>query len=352
MNAKSEVSYIPELDGLRGVAVLLVVLFHLDPVLYISEFHIFYDKVKLTKIGVSLFFVLSGFLITRILISKPVNLKEFWLKRFWRIFPLYYMALIVVFLIYPGNYILPALLYYYNYWGIFNATNAPIGPFWSLSVEEHFYLFWPFLIKYFNNKTIRAFFVVFAVSVVTTMVTPLLFEDRSIVKGILIEGTLAQMMIMSFGCLFAIYERHLEKQYFYYLAWFILILSTLCLIYDVEEINRTQKYLFRNMFYAGVAVGFFLVCLNVKTRTDDSLLGKMLRHQSITYIGVISYGVYVTHYIVFKLFQVLREHENSSSWLFAAAALAVTIAISHLSFFYFERPLARYGRSRIASGKA
>ena len=347
-NPASKVGHIAELDGLRGMSVLLVVFFHLDPTLYISEFFIFYDKVKLTKIGVSLFFVLSGFLITRILISRPVNLKEFWLKRFWRIFPLYYLSLLVVYIIYPGNYILPALFYYYNYWGVFNASTAPIGPFWSLSVEEHFYLFWPFLIKYFDNRAIRAFLLVFVVSVVSTVLTALIVEDRSIRKGLLIEGTLAQMMIMSFGCLFAIYERHLEKQYLYYAAWLLFIVATLCLVFDLEELYKAQKYLLRNLFYASVASGVFLICLNKKTRSESSIIGRVFRHQSITYIGSISYGIYVTHYVVFDLLLVRRGQDNSSSWMFAIGAIVITIIVSHLSFFFFERPVARYGRSRIA----
>ena len=148
---------IPGLDGVRAIAFLLVFTLHTD-YLYIGW------------VGVQLFFVLSGFLITDILLRMKEKFgagdyfKKFYGRRFLRIFPLYYLYLLIIFIVtviviqydYRVTYMertqdhLPyALTYIYNF---FNASSAYdgeswlIGHLWSLSVEEQFYLFWPLLI--------------------------------------------------------------------------------------------------------------------------------------------------------------------------------------------------------------
>jgi peptidoglycan/LPS O-acetylase OafA/YrhL len=164
MKGRSE--HIPELDGIRGIAILMVIGFHLvhsmpgvqqglSPILNVVS--------RLGQTGVDLFFVLSGYLITGILLKHRLNegaLKNFWGRRVLRIFPLYYATLITVQL-FPGLRTLPVSegagdgwlwLYLANVPPTFQNIDTTLPHFWSLSVEEQFYLFWPLLVCWLSPK--------------------------------------------------------------------------------------------------------------------------------------------------------------------------------------------------------
>lgn len=161
-------SHVLAIDGMRGVAILLVLLFHIFgregrgiPVV---------DQIFRMRnagwVGVDLFFVLSGFLIMGILIdsrSKSGDFRNFYMRRTLRVFPLYYGCLIVAFVVLPAFHpLIPnpfqsvsaeqgwAWLYATNIWGSLKGEYGPglLGHFWSLAVEEHFYLVWPLLVYY------------------------------------------------------------------------------------------------------------------------------------------------------------------------------------------------------------
>ncbi|HVG42973.1 MAG TPA: acyltransferase [Chitinophagaceae bacterium] len=145
--------YYPALDGLRGLAILLVVVYHNFG--FINYFFFGW-------LGVDLFFVLSGFLITDILLKtreQPNFIRHFYTRRLLRIFPLYYLALILFLLLIPAanptllnvEYYRDnstwLLLYLQNWLYIFNPTNqSALFHFWSLAVEEQYYLLWPFAV--------------------------------------------------------------------------------------------------------------------------------------------------------------------------------------------------------------
>jgi peptidoglycan/LPS O-acetylase OafA/YrhL len=156
-------AHLPSLDGLRGIAILLVLLHNFDvldlggahalgPVLVKECFYIGW-------IGVQLFFVLSGYLITRGLLvtqDQPDYFERFFLKRVLRIFPLYYLALLVFLVLLPATgwveqrsmQYSPLWLWAYlsNWTTPFEPTGGPLPHFWSLAVEEQFYLVWPLLL--------------------------------------------------------------------------------------------------------------------------------------------------------------------------------------------------------------
>lgn len=148
--------HIPALDGIRGIAVVLVLLFHL---------HI--PGLSLGWAGVPLFFVLSGFLITGILIdAKTENfsdyIKSFYIKRTLRIFPLFYLYLLLnLVVLLATNRPTDGYAWYFTYLqnyhlgaAIYSQGNIPgiVGHTWSLAVEEQFYLIWPFVVYFLNRK--------------------------------------------------------------------------------------------------------------------------------------------------------------------------------------------------------
>ena len=153
---------LPTLDGLRAIAILLVVPHNLNLMVTAGGLaHVFIAALYRGWIGVQLFFVISGFLITGILLDArdaPHYYRSFFVRRVLRIFPLYYATLVVLFVLLPAFGLLPASFkrdamaelslwgYFSDWYGAFHPGEASVSHFWSLAVEEQFYLLWPFVI--------------------------------------------------------------------------------------------------------------------------------------------------------------------------------------------------------------
>jgi len=155
--------HVRELDGVRGLAILMVLVYHM------FSFRMRFQHwagaagliASLTQplwLGVDLFFVLSGFLITGVLLdgkSQPHGLRKFFVRRALRILPLYYLVLVVIWFFYRNSHAFVALGFVYL------ANVAPLfgieminTPLWSLSVEEHFYLGWPWVVHFLRRRTV------------------------------------------------------------------------------------------------------------------------------------------------------------------------------------------------------
>jgi len=164
--------HMPALDGLRGIAVLLVIVDHICASIA-GEFGVDNKFIKLAHFGwsgVDLFFVLSGFLITGILFDAkpgPNYFKNFYARRALRIFPLYYLVLVLFLVLTPVLTTLhlnarenPAWLFVYGTNFVMAATGdrafGTLDHFWSLAVEEHFYLVWPAIVFFFRRRTVMA----------------------------------------------------------------------------------------------------------------------------------------------------------------------------------------------------
>lgn len=159
--------YIPALDGLRALAVIAVVIYHMNA-----------TALQSGLLGVTIFFVLSGYLITGLLIrewstTKKINLPQFWLRRVRRLFPAIVFVLLGT-IVLTGvfapdmltklrNDIVAALLFFTNWWYIFQDVSyfeamgapSPVTHFWSLAIEEQFYLIWPPLLLLLLSKRVK-----------------------------------------------------------------------------------------------------------------------------------------------------------------------------------------------------
>ncbi len=171
---------IPALDGVRGLAILLVLFHHFTIIIPRTRVETYWKEIsELGRYGVDLFFVLSGFLITGILINsrnKPDYFRNFYIRRSLRIFPLYYLLVIGSLTVLPKllNLLPPPLseqiasqtvaghwLWYATYCSNFlialqnKYSHGTLDISWSLCIEEHFYLIWPFLIYTCGNSTVK-----------------------------------------------------------------------------------------------------------------------------------------------------------------------------------------------------
>jgi peptidoglycan/LPS O-acetylase OafA/YrhL len=147
--------HIRELDGLRGIAAIMVFFHHvcftsINPDVWGPGVRFIYSLSSQGFAGVDVFFVLSGFLITSLLVedrSDPAYYQNFYWKRALRILPLYAICLLAVYTFSPntGGYVLLSALFISNFAHLFNIASD--GPFWTLAIEEQFYLLWPTVVR-------------------------------------------------------------------------------------------------------------------------------------------------------------------------------------------------------------
>jgi peptidoglycan/LPS O-acetylase OafA/YrhL len=367
---------IPALDGLRGIALLAVMLHHLSDYIPANG-----PGGKITKMllfagwsGVDLFFVLSGFLITGILIdTKGARgyLKVFYARRILRILPLYYAVLtvIVVFAsLRPGhwpNAVLPSphdRIYYFfylnNWWPLLRDSWHPniIGHFWSLAVEEQFYLLWPLCVLLMSKRRILP---VSAVGIVAALLVRLFLylhfgPLRDIVENVfarmdsLLAGAFMAALVrlpetlrrakpyvltVASGCTAAILFINLGIHGFTYSEWYVVLVFSLLAA-----------------AFGGLVLYAFL------TSEEHSLFQTVFRSKPLTTIGKYSYGMYVYHVPLIALAslfltQPLDLRRNTlTSTLFIAGIIAITFVVAKLSFDLFELRFLRL-KSKFTFGK-
>ena len=344
----------PALDGLRGVAILLV--------LFLHNFG-FMNYFFFGWLGVDLFFVLSGFLITEILlqtVGRPGYLKNFYSRRVLRIFPLFYLALVICLLILPriGALHLEAGYYTGNqFWFWTYLQNwlfifkEPYGDklllhTWSLAVEEQFYLVWPLLILLFRTPRrllVVMLFLLVLVGLARYAVWAYKIEDlaySSLYTFTRIDG-------LCIGSMVAILQRldpgFLKK----YNTWIVLLMAAIN--FGFYFLNNRSGFTLPYLAFAGYTTFAVLFGLLVyeAVQGDSRLVQVLLDNRPLKFFGRISYGLYVWHWPVYLLlFDRTRDTiftAGGSSWRMAELGSgifvsAVAVGISVLSFRYFEKP--------------
>jgi peptidoglycan/LPS O-acetylase OafA/YrhL len=338
----------PGLDGLRCLSIGLVVAYH------VSGLHSGF--LGRGYLGVSLFFAISGFLITSLLLRERdahghISLARFYGRRSLRIFPLYYTVLAVyvalVFFFekgveekadFFGN--LPAFLTYTSNWFVPLETDKRIIFYfaWSLATEEQFYLMWPGVMRLAHRWG--------AVLFMTGLLAISLWAPWAVETGRL-DGTLLSVRILAsfappicMGCL-AAYALHSPRGF----AWVYRALGytwmpplLLVLVLGAVAANGTPYWL------TSVVMTALVVSSCIRTR---HLLMPVLTLPPIRYVGMISYGVYLLHMIALNL--VRRALPGQSFAVYLVLTLAVSVLMAGLSYRYFESWFLRL-KERLAAG--
>lgn len=351
-----KLDYIKSLDGLRGLAALMVVAAH-SPELNIPLLgkvlkaipSIFYFG----YLGVDIFFVMSGFLITRILLVEKRNdnlsIKTFFLKRALRILPLYYLVVITCSIIYgfKGDSI-ASLLYISNYYFSFNLESSPLRHTWSLSVEQHFYILWPFLIKFFPSKIKieNLFYGVIAFTIIVTIATSIFFPS-DLASALIYRGTQYRMLSLVAGAVIAVHLNNEKSTYFFKRSTLIILFSSGCLIVLLRLI-LTKVYHLDYVEAPLASVGFSIistaiVMLAIKIdRSKEYNKNNFLDTKFMMYLGKISYGLYLIHFVIFYACNISHDQKIESVRVdYYIAILVGVFIISHISYFFFELPVIK-----------
>lgn len=362
MKAQSH-SHIPELDGFRATAVLLVLLGHLfygtvlPPAAYAWMPSVLQQTIGHGWLGVDLFFILSGFLITGILIDARGSthyFRDFYARRVLRIFPLYLACILVYSLAYPHNgaYFGLALLFLANFAGAFGVA-WPHGPgvFWSLAVEEHFYLVWPLLVRVLKRSwlLVLTLVVVFGTPVLRGVCTWWGMDPEFQVypysffrfDGMALGAILAMWVRSRF------YTRENAWKLAAVLAGISIVVTAAGLPFGIMQTKSVAssalRYTQAQMFFAA----FMVLALAYRATPFTALL--RTRFAKVT--ADLSYCIYLTHLALFDLYyQALKSwHINDVSRFGPVGALALrcvaitaaTYALAALSKRWLEDPFLR-----------
>ncbi len=354
--------YIPSLDGLRALAVLAVIFYHMG-----------FAWAKGGLLGVTVFFVLSGYLITGLLISEfdstgGIDLPHFWLRRVRRLVPAIITVVVCVAVLCTlFNHVLltkmrpdiiPSLFFFNNWWQIFHNVSyfealgapSPLTHFWSLAIEEQFYVVWPLLLlgafRLGAKRTWvrRAILVLAAASAAAMAIIYVPGGDPSRVY----YGTDTRAFSLLIGAWLAFVwpssdfesERalHIDKQMKSILNG-IGIAALVALVLMLALMDGFTAFPYRGGVLLASLVTAVLIAILVHPAT---LLYKMFSNKVLVWIGKRSYGMYLWHYpIVLLMAGLAGDAEGTPLWL-AAIEIALVFGISELSYRFIENPI-RHG---------
>ncbi len=338
-------SYIPELQGLRGIAVLAVVVYHCHPRLEGTWIH--YASLW-GWAGVNLFFVLSGFLITSILLEareKPRYFRNFYARRALRIWPVYVLVLVVVYLEAPwfiGPTILqavkaaPWLAYIFFVQNLFHLSLPPaIGPTWSLAIEEQYYFLWAPLVRFLRRPWMLA-----VVLSAALMGSPLMRMTH--LAWITPTHTLTHLDGIAWGSLLALGLHKLPLSRRIWL-WMGLIALPLGVLAAATVAGGTA------FLDSALAVGFAgAVLASIASTGARNPLNAVLRRGPLAFYGRISYGLYMTHIMVFIFlgsFDMRMDRFGMAGNLSVVAfRLAASTALATALWYGFESQILKLKR--------
>ena len=351
--------YITGLDGIRAIAVIMVLAYHLKLALFKSGF-----------LGVTVFFVLSGYLITGILISEveeegTIDLKNFWLRRIRRLVPaVMSMAVVIIFVSAVVNRIiftkgckdfLASVLGFNNWWQIFNKVSyfeaagvpSPFTHCWSLAIETQFYLIYPLILLGIYklvksrgegraNRGLLFAGVTLLLALISVILMIVLFDPQQDASRVY-YGTDTRAFSLLFGALLAILweYRMVPRRLSASVNMVLGSVSFAVLLVMTIAINGSSNFWYRG----GQFVGTILTVLVIYTVLGrKTWLSRFLSNPVLKWIGDRSYSIYLWHYPIILLI----SKGIKASWWITLIEIVLSVVLAELSYRFIETPI-RHG---------
>ena len=349
---------IASIDGLRAISILLVLIGHAaDTIPYRDVIPGgTLTVIGNSRLGVMTFFVISGYLITHLLRKEweregRIDLRAFYVRRFYRIFPAFYAYILVVTLLaaagviqLSGTNLLSAFLFAWNYVHLFvqNASSGTwfLGHFWTLSLEEQFYLIWPATLLLTGRRWgARIALVIFLASPIIRVLTYFLWPDARPFITIMLHTNADPLML---GSLVALLEgnQRFETAMGYLLRHWVPAVAALFALLVSPLLNRH----FQGMYYLPLGGTLDSICIALllvwSIRNPQTRAGRLLNLPVMVTIGGLSYSLY--------LWQQLFLTPLNQTWagLFPVNLL-VCFAIAWASYRFIEQPILKLRRRRV-----
>lgn len=351
--------YITGLDGIRAIAVIMVLAYHLKLALFKSGF-----------LGVTVFFVLSGYLITGILISEveeegTIDLKNFWLRRIRRLVPaVMSMAVVIIFVSAVVNRIiftkgckdfLASVLGFNNWWQIFNKVSyfeaagvtSPFTHCWSLAIETQFYLIYPLILLGIyklvksrgEGRAKRGLLfagVTLLLALISVILMIVLFDPQQDASRVY-YGTDTRAFSLLFGALFAILweYRMVPRRLSASVNMVLGSVSFAVLLVMTIAINGSSNFWYRGGQFFGTILTVLMVYAVSGRKT---WLSRFLSNPVLKWIGDRSYSIYLWHYPIILLI----SKGIKASWWITLIEIVLSVVLAELSYRFIETPI-RHG---------
>lgn len=338
MQANAHQNYRPDIDGLRAIAVLAVIAFHASARILPGGF-----------IGVDIFFVISGYLITG-LIAKAIDedrfsFAEFYTRRIKRIFPAYITVTVVTlafasYLLIPNDYIFYTtslaaswafasnIFFSMLSWGYFGQRTEefPLLHTWSLSVEEQFYFVFPvlliFLHRYFRKYMLHA------IVVLALAFTALSQWKTGELKSYFLLTSRAHELMIGALAYFASQRFPLRRDY---PAHLLALLGMVLMLTSLVLINRNTPFPGINSVYPCLGAALLMYA-----GQREHILSPVLKHKAMVAVGLISYSLYLWHWPIFTF---LRYRKIEITLSVGIAAVALAFVLAYLTWKFVENPI-------------
>ena len=361
-NSKSK--YLPSIDSLRALAVLAVIIYHVDVNYLPGGF-----------LGVDLFFVLSGYLISSLIIKEfrktgTVNLYNFYIRRARRLLPaVYFMITIGLVVMVLFNEVLLrkshldaifGYIYSSNWWYIFHkldyfdsfGAQSPFKHLWSLAIEEQFYMIFPLLFLLVNGKkkskdgtyklNKNFLYVVLGLILVSLIAHILLFDINNISR--IYFGTDTRAFSLLVGVIGAIlypmerlHSKVTPQQNMIYSVVSLASIATLITV--MVYTSEYNTWLYRGGFLLVAILGLIVIISSGKQHT---LMSKLLSFKPIVFSGKISYSLYLWHFPILVLTTPVSEIGNPNIF-FVILRIVLTFAVAIVSYVFVETPIRKLG---------
>ena len=362
--SNNKAKYLPSIDSLRALAVLAVIIYHIDVNYLPGGF-----------LGVDLFFVLSGYLISSLIIKEykktgTLNLYNFYMRRARRLLPAVYFMITVclLFMVLFNGVLLRkshldavfGYIYSSNWWYIFHkldyfdsfGAQSPFKHLWSLAIEEQFYMFFPLIFLIFNRQKKeegqssslnKNFLYIVLGLILISLVTHILLFDINNINRIYF-GTDTRAFSLLVGVVGALVypmdklssSTNVKESVLYSVVSLTSISTLIAIMFYTSEYNT---WLYRGGFLLVAVLGLIIIISSGKQHT---FISKALSFRPIVFIGKISYSLYLWHFPIIVLTTPVSEIGNPNLF-YVTLRIILTFIAATLSYLFVETPIRKLG---------
>jgi peptidoglycan/LPS O-acetylase OafA/YrhL len=345
--------YIPGLDGIRALAVLAVIAYHLNLPFAQGGF-----------LGVTVFFVLSGYLITSLLVweweqTAAINLKDFWVRRAKRLLPAMFLLLIILNAFIPflrpdlvtnlRKDSIAAFFYYSNWHFIFQeipyfdafGITSLLTHFWSLAIEEQFYIFWaPVTLLFFQFfKKRLSVFVILMLGAITSAIWMMVVYEPDLDPSRVYYGTDTRLFSLLIGASFAFPYKRIISNKSKITRWILEIIAMFGLITFIAMtigINQYDRFIYQGgMVLLSIATAGWVASM---TAPSSLFINRFLEWKPLKWIGLRSYGIYLWHYPIILL-TTPNSNAGGINYTLVTFQIMLSFLLAALSYTFVEKPI-------------